>query len=247
MNKILIVVPTFNREKISKACLQQLFRTKGVGNTLVVVDDQSTEYDPRVAFNTCCDNIITASQKLNIDMLRCFNYELFLQNKSCQEFDYLYLTDNDAFHSPQWLSVLEAAYNKYKLPVCLYNTKCHRLGQDTLEGDYILSPSAPGISQFFDRATVEKIYNGIKAGGARALTCWDYRSIEFAGGQAVTTATSYVEHYGANGLHNADFYTDVATTPTPWLASKRPALLDYFIYGKELPEDFYTSDSSVKV
>ena len=54
------------------------------------------------------------------------------------EFDYIYMTDNDAFHDPDYINQLLTLHKKYKtkngmkLPVCLYNTIYHSQPQNGL-------------------------------------------------------------------------------------------------------------------
>lgn len=241
---ILIVVPVFNRKKITELSLHQTNRYKGDGNKLVVYNDHSTEYDTEF-LSEYCDEVITLPKKMGVQHLRWHQLRNFLEQ---DEYQYLYLTDNDVIHDPQYAIKLKEYYGKYmlkdgkKMPVCLYNTIYHlNRGNIIAKNDVItLRRTAPGVSMFFDKDMVRVIVEKLNVfPGGDPDYAWDYRALEMLGLPWITSEVSYVEHFGAYGLHSAEgragMEKDRAINPTPYLQEIREPVIDYVLFNGEKP------------
>jgi hypothetical protein len=225
--KIWTSVATWNRKKITEIVLKQLYLNKQ-NSFLHVSDDYSTEYACE-DMSKYCDNIERPLKKLGIHHLRCWEIEQFLKT----DYDLVYFTDNDAFHDPSYIDRLKDIYKRYKMPVSLYNTRWHFNNTIQDDGDVIVRSTIPGISQLYDRKMATVILNTINQIG-KINYAWDYRMIEYLKTTTVTTATSYVEHFGIDGIHNPskDFERDRATNPTMYLVEKRQPIINYLM-GRE--------------
>lgn len=243
MSKILIAVPVWNRKKTTKLCLEQIQKNKDKNTELWVYNDHSTEYD-NDWLATMCDEVIKLKnlnkkvignsenkKGIGVQHLRWHQFRTFLfQSK----FDYIYMTDNDAFHDPNFLKVIMHLYNKYnKMPVCLYNSFFHSKKQNIkFENNEIsIRITAPGISMFFDKNMVEKIVEKLEENKKDPDYAWDYKCQEWLNRHWVTSKTSYLEHFGAesNSLHTTkgDWEKDRAINPTKFLASQRKKIINY--------------------
>lgn len=221
--RIWISLATFNRKTITEIVLKQLAANKQ-DSFLHVSNDYSTDYDDQFLLSHGANSVEKPSEKLGIHFLRCWELEQFLKT----DYDLCYLTDNDAYHDPIYVTKLKEIYDRYKLPTSLYNTRWHFNSTIRQDGDVIFRRTLPGISQLYDRTMVEKILKGLKAFG-RPNYAWDYRFIEFLQCQTVTTAFSYIEHFGIGGIHNqsmSDFERDRAYNPTMFLQQTRQPIIN---------------------
>ena len=209
---ILIVMTTFNRKAVTEICLKNIYDHKGSA-TLWVFDDYSTEYDlnylkliaPNAEFHR-------PQIKYGIEQLRL--YIQLLASKT--EYKFIYHIDNDCYHDPGWAKQLYKIYQQHKGLIGLYNTMHHFHRTIEAKGEYILRKACPGISFFYEQSKMLKIptlYNS-----------WDFVFGDILGPAAIST-NSYVEHFGANGMHNGDFESDRASNPTPWLIAERERIL----------------------
>jgi hypothetical protein len=241
---ILIVVPVYNRKKITELSLYQTNRFKGDGNKLVVYNDYSTEYDNDF-LSEYCDEVIKMPTKMGVQHLRWHQLRKFLEQ---DEFDMLYLTDNDVIHDPNYISKLNEYYGKYmlkdgqKLPVCLYNTVYHlNAGNVLTKNEHVsLRRTAPGVSMMFDKSMVRTIVDKLNQRGTDPDYAWDYRALEMLGLPWITSEISYLEHFGASGLHSfegrAGMDKDRAINPTKYLQELRESVIDYVLFeGIEKP------------
>lgn len=243
MSKILIAVPVWNRKKTTELCLRQIQKNKNKNTELWAYNDHSTEYDNDWLKNMC-DEVIKLKKNFNkkvvgnsenkngigVQHLRWYQFRTFLfQNK----FDYIYMTDNDAFHDPDFLEIMLYLYKKYKLPVSLYNSFYHSQKQNIkFENEEIsMRVTAPGISMFFDKNMVEKIVRKLEENKEDPNYAWDYKCQEWLREPWITSKTSYLEHFGAesNSLHTqkGDWEKDKAINPTKYLASQRKNIINY--------------------
>lgn len=117
--QILIVVSAFNRKKITALSLAQTMRYKTSYCHLQVYNDHSTEYDNAFLANYA-DEVIQLPDKMGINKLRWYQFRKFLET----DFEFLYLTDSDVIHDPQYMFMLEMLYEKGKgsLPISLFNS-----------------------------------------------------------------------------------------------------------------------------
>lgn len=225
--KILICISAFNRKKITKLCLEQINRYKTENCWLQVFNDHSTEYDSSF-LKYYADEVIKLPHKMGIHHLRLYQLERFLET----EFDFLYMTDNDVIHDPEFIKALSFLYDlgNGELPVCIYNSRFHMFSEILLfhQNGIFLKRTAPGVSMFFDKKMVERIVRMInKSRGFHKYLSWDYRIIAYLDKPFITSETSFLEHFGADGIHNTDFDRDCALNPTIYLKQRREPIIRY--------------------
>jgi hypothetical protein len=235
---ILISVPVYNRPKITRLSLAQTKRYKTSSCQVQVFNDHSSEYDN--AFLTpYADEVIKLPEKMGIHNLRLYQFRKFLET----DFDCIYMTDNDVIHDPRYITALKALYEMGErlLPVCMYNTRFHMHPSCILyHGNGIfLKKTAPGVSLLFDRKMIEKIVSILEnVGHSHDDFGWDYRAIAYLDSPCITSETSYLEHYGGDGIHNNDFERDKALYPTRYLQDRRESILNYLTQDTELEVNF---------
>ncbi|MDQ7787577.1 MAG: tetratricopeptide repeat protein [Thermodesulfovibrionales bacterium] len=227
MNKILIGVAAFNRKKITDLSLAQTKRYKTASCHLQVYNDHSSEYD-NAFLSLYADEVIQLPNKMGIDKLRWCQFRRFLES----DFDFLYLTDNDVIHDPDYVSMLEKMYAKGKgmLPVSLFNNIFMLQPRLILsyEQGIFLKSSAPGASMFFDRNMVEKILlTSSNIGNLLDYLPWDNKAIACLRLPWITPEISYLEHFGAGGLNNDNYERERAVNPTDYLRERRGPILRY--------------------
>jgi tetratricopeptide (TPR) repeat protein len=225
--KILIIVAAFNRKKITALSLDQTKRYKTPNCCLHVYNDHSTEYDNTPLYKYA-DDVIQLPNKMGIDKLRWYQFRKFLESR----FDFLYFTDSDVIHDPQYVFVLDVLYEQGRrsLPVSLFNSIFTFRPKMILHynNGIFLKTTAPGISMFYDRQMVEKILSvSGKIGNAFDYLPWDNRAAAFLGLPWITPEISYLEHFGANGINNDSFERDRAINPTEYLQERRERILQY--------------------
>jgi len=148
------------------------------------------------------------------------------------DFDFLYLTDNDVIHDPDYIAVLDKLYTKGKgmFPVSLFNNIFMlqpRLILSYEKGIFIKS-SAPGASMFYDRKMVNKIVStSDNIGNLLDYLPWDNKAIACLQLPWITPAISYLEHFGAGGLNNDNYERERAVNPTDYLRERRDPILRY--------------------
>ena len=211
---------TYNRKSITEVCLKNMEAVKGEA-TLWVVDDHSTEYGLNELQAIAPTSIIKRyPKKLGIEKLRSKIQQDALKTK----FKYIYHTDNDAFHDPIWLERLFEIHKQHNTLIGLFNSE-HHANRDMRFANQLASinvkyrRACPGISFFFNMSLLKEIPE-VKKG-----QCWDF----IFGDKllpAAISVTSYVEHLGADGLHNKSFDHDRAVNPTIWLQKQRKILID---------------------
>jgi hypothetical protein len=235
---ILIAVPVYNREKITQLSLGQTKRYKSASCHLQVYNDHSKEYDNSFLM-PYADEVIQLPAKMGIHNLRLYQFRKFLET----DHDCIYLTDNDVIHDPHYVAVLEALYEMgdRQLPVCMYNSKFHMHPSHIVYhgNGVLLKKTAPGVSLFFDRKMVGKIVSILdNVGNSHNEFSWDYRVMSYLDKPCITSETSYVEHYGGNGMHNNDYERDRALNPTKYLQDRREQILRYLTQDIALQVDF---------
>ena len=214
-----VPVCAFNRWNVTRFCLPSLFRP---GVVVTVWNDHSTDYGSGELANLWVD-VRKEPQKLGIHNLRLLQLREFLRRDE----PYLYLTDSDALHDPDWLERAGDLMTRAAVPVTLYNSDRHVSRWGVPVEEYEMRPTAPGISQFLSRAMVERAVHWLDANEVKTWEDWDYGLISIVGGKAATSLTSYVEHLGVGGMHSeeGEWDNDRAINPTPWLVQKRQEYL----------------------
>jgi hypothetical protein len=232
-DKILINVPTFNRKKIAELSLAQIYKYKTENCFVQIYNDHSTEYD-NDWLTPWADEVIKHPKQLGVHHLRWHQFREFIKT----DYNFLYLTDNDTLHDPDYVKRMMELYHKYKtadgrkLPVTLYNTKHHFFATIKETEDMIIRKTAPGVSMLLDRGMVETIVDWIDKNTVFDYA-WDFRIIEMLHLPWITSNISYLEHYGADGINNKTYDADTAHNPSDYLKSTRPIIMDYLINNKE--------------
>jgi len=223
---LLIVMTTYNRKAVTEVCLKNMEAVKGEA-ALWVVDDHSTEYGLKDLERLAPTAMVRQyDKKLGVEKLRAQ-----IQGDALKTlFKYIYHTDNDAYHDPDWLHRLFELHQKHTKLIGLFNSRHHfdktiRFSDQLSKmagfkkDDVRFRRACPGISFFFDMSLIKEVPAVGKG------QCWD-----FAFGEkllpAVISTTSYVEHFGADGLHNKTFDHDRSQNPTKWLQKQRTILID---------------------
>jgi hypothetical protein len=217
---VFVATQTYNRPKVSRACLAQQASVLRDGlDELHVWDDHSTFLPDLsgIAHVPHMEPCHLGPHGLRIAQLRAF---------LASDFDEVYLTDSDAVLDPDWIHV--ARYLSQSAPiVSLFNSKLHK--QYTLgvgvESDipYAVRAFAPGISYYMSRATVESVADRLDT----LATNWDFTLPTLLGRRCAVSLTSYVDHYGAGGIHTPvdDWTRDMALNPTDYLLDLRVTML----------------------
>lgn len=261
MSKVLIVVPVWNRKKITELVLTQLYKHKGDNAELWVYNDHSTEYD-NDWLKPMCDKVIKLpkskkevvkneknSHGMGVQHLRWYQFREFLE---LDDFDFIYMTDSDALHDPDYMKVLLNLHGKYKtksgvkLPVCLYNTIHHSQPQNTKfqNKEVLLRITAPGISMLYNKEMVKKIVESLNfyksKMGEDPKYGWDYFPSKWLNMPFITSKTSYIEHYGAdeNSMHTPKgmWDRDRAINPTEYLKNNRVDIISYLENKSDKPK-----------
>jgi glycosyltransferase involved in cell wall biosynthesis len=237
--KLLIIVTTFNRRSITELSLAQTFRFKR-GASVLVYDDHSTEYDLNW-ISQFADGVERAQQSMGIAKLRAQQFRDFLRS----DHDLLYFTDNDVIHDPAYVSRLRRLYSlptEMKLPVSLFNSSFHNHSENILKEiqDVQIRKTAPGVSQLYDREMVDQIVLGLqRSPELDGRYGWDYHLPALLQRPWIQSTTSYLEHFGAGGMHAPDsedaFERDRALNPTPFLSDIRDKVIHYLKNGGDKP------------
>ena len=208
-----IAATTFNRKQITGICLKNLNALKGQC-TLWIYDDHSHEYQTDFLQAIAPQATVRrAPKKLGIEGLR----PLVHQDAVQAGFKFIYHVDNDAYHDPSWREALYKLYCKAPGLLGLYNSNLHLWYTVQEMDDYFVRKHCPGISFFYELSKLQDTTKG------KGLS-WDMRFGSLFP-SANITKTSFVEHFGAGGIHNQDFNRDRATNPTEWLKLERTRIL----------------------
>jgi hypothetical protein len=220
--KIWVTVSSFDRKKITEITIRQLVEYKQ-DSFIHVSDDYSSEYDLDWISSLGADEVERPPEKYGIDRIRAWELQKFLET----DFDLIYFTDNDAYHDPIYIDVLKDAYKKFNKPVSLYNSMYHTKYNESLDDKFFLRESMPGISHLYDRNMAKKIIEKINIEFPDGIRMWDYMFVNFLDTKVVTCKTSYLQHYGAGGMHNGpgDYERDRALSPSQYLIDTRDLVL----------------------
>jgi tetratricopeptide (TPR) repeat protein len=225
--KILIAVPVYNRKKITALSLEQTNCYKSDNCYLYVYNDHSTEYDNNF-LAPYADEVTLLPNKLGVHKLRLHQLKAFLETG----YDFLYLTDSDVMHDPEYIHMLEYLYKKgnKKLPVSLFNSVFTLQTNMILyyKQGFFLKTTAPGNSMFYDRSMVEKIVmESDREKSTFDHIPWDNKAVACLGLPWITPEISYLEHFGSGGMNNDSYERDRAVNPTDYLRQKRDLILKY--------------------
>lgn len=237
-NSVLIAVATRNRRKITELSLLNLVSVS-FNCDILVWDDHSSEYSVEW-LKKLVPSVLQAPKRCGIHALRGIQLSHFLWNTN---YERIYLTDTDVIHDPNWQVVAEELLLRHKNPVCLYNTMFHGQPMEarlTGPNPAYERMTCPGVSVYLCREMVESVSNWIdQERPENSFRDWDFdlmnRLLE-NGYRFTHSMISYLEHYGAGGLHNSDNFGDTAVLPTHNLKRARDLLLPYLLTNSEVPD-----------
>lgn len=215
MNDLLISVATYNRFPIARFFLDNINLVRR-NSTLHIYDDCSDSIDLNFLEKNS-NHLIVNSKNIGVHKTKWKQFRNFLNSN----FKYLYITDSDSLHDPNFLSVLESLPKDN--PISLYTS---HVNGDVDCDKYFFRKYSGGISHFYTREMVEKIVFYLDKHG-EPNSGWDYKAIDFIGKPMLVTKTSYVEHLGYGGLHSGKSWNhDKAKNPTPFLVSQRQKAIE---------------------
>lgn len=240
--KIRIDVPCYNRKKITELVLHQFNRTKGENDEIRIYNDNSEEYDNAwlSQYGTPKTYEMPPHQDRwrNIHVIRSKAFKEFLY----EDFDFLYLTDNDAFHDPHWREELLQCYKETELPCSayvssfMYNNYSSYRAQLVNNRFRLMNNTGGGISIFLHKTQVRRICE--RLGHLDFWDMWDCMTWQYVNNRYVLTQNSYLDHFGKGGLHHQSWDQERAISPTPYLQTVRPAIIDYLENKIERDEVF---------
>lgn len=206
--KVMVQLSVYNRANITEICLEQLSKITSKDN-IYITNDGSTENGIQDIISKYSNNIITQQNK-GIHLARIDQMQAFLKS----DYDLLYMTDNDAFLDLSALEVAKLLYKKTGKAVSLYNS-------DFLLHDTIISNNeiftkrncSAGISMLLDKDMVEMVLN---TNSDRLRREFDWAICDVLS-EFIISNTSYVQHYGADGLHNKTMENDRGLNPSCYL------------------------------
>lgn len=228
--KIRVDVTCYNRKKITELCLLNL-KKYNPNIHLRIYDDNSEDYNhewlcPKGDSIRSYDMSTLEYGWQHIHLIRSKAFYEFLN----EDFDFLYLTDNDALHDPNWLTEATSLYNHFKLPVCLYissymyNHSPYYKAQVDLKNSIIRGVTG-GISMFLSRSHVNDIVQRLN--GNMIKDQWDCQVWNMLGNKFMIPKNSMVEHFGKDGLHHKDFNSEYAINPSIYLKNIKKHVIDY--------------------
>jgi hypothetical protein len=247
--KVLIAVATYNRPLITGICLENLSGFRSPDVRLVAYDDASTAYD-KAYLSGFCDEVVRFPSNGGIARSRARALRDFIYRYT--DFDLLYLTDSDTVHDAQFLSVARSVFatqtvDETPMALSLFNSRFHSAPENILgeTPELYFTRTIPGASVCYDRriaATVAEALDRIPE--LESAPGWDWNYMRVLGRPSILSRVSYVEHFARDrdegGMHNkssglgdaglADFETDRAVNPTPWLAEIRPRIIERLLY-----------------
>jgi len=215
---LVIAFVTFNRKEVTEICLDQINKTK-FGSTLVVYDDCSDDFDVGFLKRVSKDAIVKRMDRpTGVGGVRSE-----IHNEFKKEFRFIYHTDNDAYHDPNWMYRLHELYTRYKLPTGLFTLgKRHHIIKEM--GGESVNRMCQGVSFFYDFGSLEGIkYN--KKVDPRTSPGWDNMTSRVLK-RFIVSGVSYLEHFGANGLTTREYSDNRAYNPTMWLQNMRDSVIE---------------------
>lgn len=238
MERIRIDVPVYNRQNITELVLMQLFKTKAAQDEIYIYNDNSTEYDNKwlSQWGTVINYEMPNQDRWrNIHTIRSKAYRDFVTNwhKTNEKFDFLYMTDNDAFHDINWRSQLLKTYEETNknavtgyISSYMYNNYDYYKNQlRTHTTSKVIRSTGGGISVLLSKDQVFKIYD--KMGHNDIHDMWDCITWGWLNNTYAITDRSYLDHFGKGGLHHQSWDIERAIRPTEYLENIREIVINY--------------------
>lgn len=227
MSALYIAIPCYNRRDIAEQCIPTVYAGKGADDRLVIYDDGSQEkMTESVMLMGVADEIVTC-ESVGVDAQRRQHFLDFMRKP---EFDYLYLTDSDSPHAPDYRQIALSLQAEHDSPVCLYRTQTHadyanNIWRDKPHENVIWQRFSPGVSLLLTREHVEKIVAAVPERWS-----WDWFVPSVLGYRMAVSRVSYCDHIGHLGMHDDGaapgcVSTERAVNPIPWLVTKRQEIL----------------------
>lgn len=241
--KILIALATFNRPIVTDLCLKNLQTVRDSQTKLVIYDDHSDAYSLDY-LNVYADEVVRFDLRGGIERSRGRAFRDFLSRY--EDFDLLYLTDNDAIHDPVFTKTLRDVFIWQKQfpseinPVGLFNSTFHQSRIMAESEQYFLSETCPGISMCYTRDMVSLMVDYLdQEPAAESAYGWDMTWPRVLNRPFLLPKNSYVEHFARDrfeaGMHSSnsgismdallDFERDRALNPTEYLIEIRPFII----------------------
>lgn len=243
--KILIALATYNRPFVTAICLQSLQAIRNENVRLIIYDDASSAYS-KTDLQSKADEVVRFHRPGGIERSRARAFRDFLYR--FPNHDLLYLTDNDTFHDPSFVSVLTELFLSQKkaesrFPICLFNSVFHSHHENLIsdKGQLLFRRTAPGVSQAYCRFSAQKIVEHLDHHPEmETIYGWDYHWPSILQVPFLQTKASYLEHFARDrfesGMHSSnsglmtasasqDFERDRALNPTPFLQSIRQDII----------------------
>jgi len=243
--RLLVALATYERPHITELCLQNLQAIRHNPDVRIVIyDDASTQYDIPYLIKYS-DEVIKFKKNVGIERSRARAFRDFIHR--FQEFDLLYLTDNDSIHDPLFAEYLINIFTGMReadkrWPVGLFNSRFHKKSIVAENLQFYLSKTCPGISQCYDRSMAGKIVNLLDSHPlAEEDIQWDYKWPEILNCEFLISKMSYVEHFSRDvhegGLHSPfsgvnkeaflkDIENDAAINPSEFLINAKTEIID---------------------
>jgi len=225
---MIVCMSTYNRAEVTRECLSQLAKTKGLGVTIQVWDAGSDEYTPEDLISWGADKAFRASGRVNDGQNRTAQFVNFLNNETDE---LLYCVDNDAFHDPNWVKRLYELYDTHACIINLFNSKDHDTctrapmykipyGRNNIATtkDVVFRYTCGGISFMISRELLRKRFtketypHGLSTSYDWIVPRWDRH--------VCTSRESYVAHMDTGGMHthmHGKPAIDLGLNPTDWL------------------------------
>jgi hypothetical protein len=209
-NKLLICIPVYNRFITSSLCIPSVATTRGSA-ILHVYNDVSVLPIPG-KIDQHSDQVINLTERHGSTRI----HHKIMADFAASKFDFLYLTESDCFHDPDWLKALESWYGLHHRPITLYreNNKCGLGSRHQFRDGVTFTSKPPGKSVFMTKLMVQAIFD--KPLGRH----WEH-SVRNTIDSFCTPEVSLIEHYGAGGLHNSNYESDRAVNPSNFLKALR--------------------------
>ena len=238
--KIRIDVPVYNRKNITELCLMQLHKTKAPQDEIYIYNNTSTEYDNEwlSQWGKVINYTMPKQDRWrNIHKIRSLAYRDFVKNNSVEKFDFLYMTDNDAFHDPNWREEFIKIYQQTNLPVSgylsnfMYQNYAYykhqlNLANTTQDNNFrTLDSTGGGISIFLSAEKVRYIVTRMQYVDMEDM--WDCLTWGYLSNKYAVPVKSYLEHFGKGGLHHNSWDFERAIAPTSYLESIRETVINY--------------------
>lgn len=224
---ILILVTTYNRPAITKYALTTLAKTKRQASMWVIDDNSDLKKEDLIQWSGG-SLVVKQEKNTGIDNLRFTWLSAAISYANKNNIRFIYHTDNDIVHDPNWLERLWDMSRGREGIYSLFNSKYHD-DRFSLEDqkDVIIRRECPGASFLHDvKCFPQDVADRYAILSKNKLpTSWDFILRRIINTNVTVSKTSYAEHYGADGIHNQGF-TDRAINPTTWLREKEPFIFE---------------------